>query len=236
VSKFAVILAAAGQSSRYGDPFQKKVFAQIAGKPLWMYAAEAFSGRSDVGQLILVIAAEDRELFNEKYSGHTALLGIQTVVGGAHRADSVLNGLKVVQPECRWVAVHDAARPCLPRTSVDAVFAAAKESGAAILACPCSSTIKRVDSQKQILETVPRTGLWLAQTPQCFETRLLLESYAKHTDPASATDEACLVEALGHPIRVVEGSLLNIKVTTKSDLKFAELALKSLPQARAFPF
>lgn len=236
VSKFAVILAAAGASSRFGDPFQKKVFAQISGKPLWMYAAELFSGRSDVGQLILVIAEDDRELFNEKYSAHAALLGIQTVVGGANRAASVLNGLKAVQPEFRWVAVHDAARPCLSRSSVDAVFAAARESGAAILACPCHSTLKRVNNQKQIVETLPRGGLWLAQTPQCFETQLLLESYKKHPDPGSATDEASLVESLGHSVRIVEDSPLNIKVTTKSDLKFAEVALKSLPQAKAFPF
>lgn len=236
MKQFAVVLAAAGQSSRFGDPFQKKVFTQLSGKPIWMYSAEAFSARSDVGQVILVIAAEDRELFNEKFAGHAALLGIQTVVGGNSRAESVLNGLKAVQPQFRWVAVHDAARPCLPRASIDAVFAAAIESQAAILACPCHSTVKRVDEKQRIVGTVPRQGLWLAQTPQCFETQLLLQAYQQSTDLAGATDEASLVESLGHPVKVIEGSPLNIKVTTKSDLKFAELALKSLPQAKAFPF
>jgi len=236
VSKFAVILAAAGQSTRFGDLFQKKVFSQVGGKPLWMYAAEAFSGRSDVGQLILVIASEDRELFNEKFAGHAALLGIQTVLGGASRAASVYNGLKAVEPQYKWVAVHDAARPCIPRTSVDAVFAAAQETGAAILACQCSSTIKRVDKSQRIVETVPREELWLAQTPQCFETQLLLKGYQDNPDFAHATDEASLVQSIGHAVKVVEGSPLNIKVTTKADLKLVELALKSLPQPKAFPF
>lgn len=236
MSKFAVILAAAGQSSRFGDLFQKKVFSLVGGKPLWMYSAEAFSDRSDVGQLILVIASEDRELFNEKFAGHAALLGIQTVIGGASRAESVYNGLKAVDPKFRWVAIHDAARPCITRTSIDAVFATTQETGAAILACPCQSTIKRVDVRHQIAETVPREGLWQAQTPQCFETQLLLKGYRDSPDFTKATDEASLVQSTGHPVKVVEGSPLNVKVTTKADLKLVELALKSLPQPKAFPF
>lgn len=236
MSKFAVILAAAGQSSRFADPFQKKVFSLLAGKPLWMYSAEAFSSRNDVGQLILVIAAEDRELFNEKFAGHAALLGIQTVMGGTTRAASVFNALQAVKEQCPWVAVHDAARPCVAGLPIDAVFAEARKSGAAILACPCHSTLKRVDSERRIVETVSRENLWLAQTPQCFDIQLLLRGYAQHPDADRATDEASLVEALGHPISVIEGSPLNIKVTTKADLKFAEMALKSPNQPKAFPF
>jgi 2-C-methyl-D-erythritol 4-phosphate cytidylyltransferase len=236
VSEFAVILAAAGQSSRYGDPFQKKVFAPLAGKPMWMYSAELFSNRPDVGQLILVIAAEDRELFNEKFAGHAAMLGIETVVGGQQRSDSVRNALAAVKTSCRWVAVHDAARPCVPSACVDSVFATARQTRAAILAIACHSTVKRVDADQQIQETVPRSGLWLAQTPQCFETELLRQCYNEHPNPSAATDESSLIEACGHPVSVVEGSPLNIKVTTKSDLKFAELALKSLPRNAAFPF
>ena len=235
MSKFAVILAAAGRSSRFGDPFQKKVFATLAGKPLWMHAAERFCKRSDVAQVLLVIAAEDRELFNETHAGHAAMLGVHTVTGGEQRADSVRHALAAVK-DCRWVAVHDAARPCLDTRSIDAVFDAARKSRAAILAIPCHSTLKRVEANQVISGTVSRTGLWLAQTPQCFETELLRQCFQSHPDPSSVTDEASLVEAAGHPVVVVEGSPLNIKVTTKSDLKFAELALKVLPQPKAFPF
>jgi 2-C-methyl-D-erythritol 4-phosphate cytidylyltransferase len=236
VSEFSVVLAAAGRSSRFGDAFQKKVFASLAGKPLWMYSAEFFSKRSDVGQIILVIAEEDRELFKERFAGHAAMLGVQTVVGGTERADSVRNALEVVSSSARWVAVHDAARPCLPAANVDAVFEVARKTQAAILALPCHATVKRVDANQRIVETVPRDGLWLAQTPQCFDVQLLKQSYAKHPKPSAATDEASIVEYFGHSVTVVEGSQLNIKVTTKGDFKFAELALKALPQPRPFPF
>ncbi len=233
---FAVILAAAGKSSRFGDPFKKKVYANIGVKPLWMFAAEAFSKRSDVRQLILVIAPEDKELFNEKFAGNAAMLGIQTVVGGSHRAASVRNGLTAVADDNELVAIHDAARPCLADAWIDAVFTAASQSGAAILATPCHATLKRVDDARHITETVNRDRLWLAQTPQVFRTRLLQDAYAACPDPSSATDEASLVEALGHPVQVIEGSPLNVKVTTQADLRFAEQALKVIPKPKPFPF
>jgi 2-C-methyl-D-erythritol 4-phosphate cytidylyltransferase len=236
VSQFTVILAAAGKSSRFGDPLQKKVFSLLAGKPLWMYSAELFTGRSDVDEVILVIAPEDKDLFNEKFAGHAAMLGIRTVLGGAERAESVRNALETLGEDRPWVAIHDAARPCVSSHSVDAVFEAARQTGAAILAQACHSTVKRVDPSRIIIETVPRDQLWLAQTPQCFKTALLKQCYERHPQPQSVSDEAGLLEACGHPVTVVEGSPLNIKVTTKGDLRFAELALKALPQSKGFPF
>ena len=236
MKEFAVILAAAGKSSRFGDPFKKKVFANIGVKPLWMYAAEAFSRRPDVGQCILVIGPDDKELFNEKYAGNAAMLGIETVIGGAERAQSVLHGLREVRADIPYVAIHDAARPCVADAWIDAVFKTAQQTGAAILATPCYSTLKRVDPTRTIVATVPRQSLWLAQTPQVFRTQILRDAYQAHPDPSSATDEASIVEAFGQAVSVVEGSPLNIKVTTQADLKFAEQALKVLPKANPFPF
>lgn len=236
MSKFAVILAAAGKSSRFADPHTKKVFSPIASKPMWMYSAEAFSKRDDVCQIIIVISPDDKELFNEKFSGNAAMLGIQPVLGGDQRADSVLNGLAVVDENAQFVAIHDAARPCLSDQWIDRVFDAAQKTGAAILATRCSSTLKRVDEKSAIVETVSRDGLWLAQTPQVFETALLREAYAKHSNPSSVTDEAGIVEAMGKTVTCIEGSPLNVKVTTKSDMRFAELALKARPKPKAFPF
>jgi 2-C-methyl-D-erythritol 4-phosphate cytidylyltransferase len=235
-AKFAVILAAAGRSERFGDPYSKKVYTLLANRPVWMYSAEAFSKRDDVGQIILVIAAEDRELFGEKYAANAAMLGIQVVTGGANRADSVLCGLKHVRDDLPMVAIHDAARPCLADPWIDAVFREARQSGAAILATQITNTVKRVDAHDQIVETVPRGGLWLAHTPQAFRTELLREAYAAHPAPSQATDDASIVEHTGHPVKVVPCSLQNIKVTTKADLKLAESALKSLPKANPFPF
>ncbi len=236
MSQFAVILAAAGSSSRFGDPFKKKVFATVGSKPMWMHAAELFSKRKDVGQLIMVIAAADREFFNEKFAGNAAILGIKVVLGGTQRADSVLNGLREVSDDMPYVAIHDAARPCIADIWIDEVFAAAKKTGAAILATPCSSTLKRADANLRIHETVSRHNLWLAQTPQVFKRSTLAEAYARHANPSTATDDASIVEEAGFPVQIVDGSPLNIKVTTKADLKFAELALKALPRPNPFPF
>lgn len=230
MSQFAVILAAAGMSQRFRDPYYKKVVVPLAGRPLWMYAAEAFSNRNDVAQILMVIAPDDREAFVEKFGGNLAMLGAQLVLGGSTRAQSVLNGLKEVRAEIPFVAIHDAARPCISEVWIDAVFAKAKADGAAILATPCNATIKRVDADLKIQATVPRERLWLAQTPQVFRTELLRAAYEKHPNPAQATDDASIVEAYGHPVHIVEGSPLNIKVTTKADMKFAELALKALPK------
>lgn len=236
MAKFAVILAAAGRSERFGDRFTKKVFSLLANRPMWMYSAEAFSKRDDVGQIILVIAPEDREIFADKFAANAAMLGIQVVTGGAERADSVQCGLKHVRDDLPFVAVHDAARPCIATPWIDAVFSEARASGAAILGTPVHATVKRVDQTSQITETVPRRGLWLAQTPQVFRTELLREAYAQHPAASSTTDDAEVVEHTGHPVKVVPCSWLNIKITTRDDMKVAELALKALPKANPFPF
>ncbi len=201
-----------------------------------MYAAEAFSKRRDVAQTILVIAAEDQELFQEKFAGNAAFMGLHVVVGGAERADSVRRGLEAVRDDIPMVAIHDAARPAIASVWIDSVFEAAEKSDAAILAIPCSSTLKRATQEQTVSETVSRQHLWLAQTPQVFKTKLLRDAYARHPNPGSATDDAAIVESTGFPVRLVEGSPLNIKVTTQADLKFAELALKALPKSNPFPF
>jgi len=229
VSKFAVILPAAGRGTRFHDKSYKKPFAPLAGKALWLHAAERFLSRQDVVQTILVIAAADREYFQQKFGANAVVLGLEVVEGGAERADSVAAALKTVKAEAEFVCVHDAARPCLCDAWIDAVFAAAEQSGAAILALPVTATLKRVGASRHILETVSREGLWEAQTPQVFRRRLLVEAYEKRGD-FPATDDAQLVERLGQDVVVVLGSPLNVKVTTKEDLRLAEQALKALPK------
>ncbi|GIW99157.1 MAG: 2-C-methyl-D-erythritol 4-phosphate cytidylyltransferase [Pirellulaceae bacterium] len=235
MSKFAVILPAAGQSRRFNHPLAKKVFVSIRGKPLWLYAAEAFCQRADVVQVLLVIAEADKDLFNERFAANAAMWGIQPVIGGPTRAASVRNALEHVTSAAEFVAVHDAARPCLAPAWIDAVFARAVETGAAILAEPCPATLKRVDSAGHIEATVSRDGVWLAQTPQVFRCDWLKDAYARASNSMEATDEASLVEA-HHRVAVVEGSSLNIKVTRPEDLKLAELALQALPKSVGFPF
>jgi len=227
MSRYAVILPAAGKSSRFGDPWRKKVFVDLAGRPVWVRTAEAFLHHPDVAQTILCIAPDDHAWFREKFAAILAFLNVDVVDGGVERADSVQNALAVVRPEIDRIAVHDAARPLIAKPWIDAVFAAAAESGAAILATPVSSTVKRVD-RGAIVETVDRTRLWAAQTPQAFDRHLLEEAFARR-DGFAATDEAQLVERIGVKVSVVEGSPLNLKITTRDDLRIAAALLPLLP-------
>jgi len=238
VSTFAVILPAAGMSSRFRDAHYKKPFIPLENRAMWLHAAERFVNRDDVKQLIVVIAPEDREEFLAKFAANTAILGIEVVDGGRHRADSVAKALARVRPDIDFVAVHDAARPCLANVWIDKVFAAAETTGAAMLAIPVRGTLKRVRSGV-VAETVDRQDLWEAQTPQVFRRQLLLDAYAQRGELV-ATDDAFLVERLGHAVTIVEGSPINLKVTTKEDLRLAQQALKALPKPKllgpAHPF
>ncbi|MBM3997975.1 MAG: 2-C-methyl-D-erythritol 4-phosphate cytidylyltransferase [Planctomycetes bacterium] len=231
MARFAVILPAAGKSSRFRDPHYKKPFAPLENRAVWLHSVDRFVNRDDVAQVILVIAREDRESFQQKFAANTTILGIDVVLGGATRSESVANGLAKVREDVEFVAVHDAARPCLADAWIDQVFAAAEKAGAAILAIPVAGTLKRVGGDQLARETVSREGLWEAQTPQVFRRDLLIHAHARRGS-FDATDDAQLVERLGHPIAVVTGSPLNLKIATKEDLRFAAHALKGLPKPK----
>jgi len=231
MAKFAVILPAAGRSSRFKDKHYKKPFAILGGRAVWLYSVDRFLNRDDVIQVILVISPEDRDDFNFKFASNVAILGIDVVPGGAERFDSVAAALARVKPEADFVCIHDAARPCLADAWIDEVFSAAVRTGAALFAIPVTGTLKRVRPDLTVEKTVPRDHLWEAQTPQVFRRQLLLDAYA-HRDGEHVTDDAQLVERLGHPVTIVPGSPINLKITTKEDLRLAEQAIKALPKPK----
>src|SRR5689334_3792217 len=142
MAKFAVILPAAGKSSRFGDK-EKKVFANLDGRAVWLRSAELFVNRKDVCQLLVVVAPEDDETFRRRYGAHLSLLGVKIAPGGAERFESVANALTLLDADADFVAVHDAARPCLHPDLIDPVFQAAARVGAALLALPVSETVKK---------------------------------------------------------------------------------------------
>jgi 2-C-methyl-D-erythritol 4-phosphate cytidylyltransferase len=224
-------MPAAGRSSRFHDKNYKKPYAPLANKAVWLHAAEKLLNRDDVKQFILVISPEDHEDFHRKFGANIAIMGIDVVEGGAERHDSVEKALARVKPDIDFICVHDAARPCLSEIWISKVFEAAEKHDAAILAIPVSSTLKRVGKNSTIEETVPRTGLWEAQTPQVFRRQLLLEAHAKRGG-YPATDDAELVERIGHAVAIVQGSPINLKITTNEDLRLAEQALKVIPKPR----
>jgi 2-C-methyl-D-erythritol 4-phosphate cytidylyltransferase len=229
MSHFAVILPAAGRSSRFGGK-EKKPFALLDGRAVWLRTVELFITRNDVCQCLLVVAPEDRELFRTRYAANIAFLDIQIVEGGSERFESVANALGKLKDEVKHVAIHDAVRPCVESAQIDAVFKKATETGAAILGVPIADTIKRVDGQKQVQETLSRQALWLAQTPQVFRRDWMLEAYANRGKLGKEiTDDAQLIEAAGHVVHVVEGSPSNLKITRPSDLSLAKAILQSRP-------
>lgn len=228
MATFAVILPAAGKSSRFRDPHYKKPFVTLGNRAVWLHSADRFQNRDDVKQVLVVVSPEDREDFQSRFGAHLAIQGIEVVAGGAERSDSIAAALAKVRPDIDFVAVHDAARPCLADVWIDAVFQAAEKQGAAILAIPVAGTLKRV-AAGAIVETVPREGLWEAQTPQVFRRQLLLDAYAQRGD-FQATDDAQLVERLGQTVAIVPGSPMNLKITTKEDLRMASQVLNVLPK------
>ncbi|MEM7456946.1 MAG: 2-C-methyl-D-erythritol 4-phosphate cytidylyltransferase [Planctomycetota bacterium] len=228
--QFAVILVAAGRSSRFNDPNFKKPFASLNGKAVWLHSAETFLKRKDIKQMVIVVSPDDRPDFLGRFGPNIAVLGIDIVNGGAQRADSVCAGLSEVVG-CEYVAIHDAARPCIDADLIDRTFNAAIESGAAIPAVPVHSTLKRSASGDTVDETVDRSGLFMAQTPQVFRYDLIKELYDSRGD-FNPTDESSLVEAAGGKVTLVEGSPFNVKITTNGDLSFAGACLKAMPKPK----
>jgi 2-C-methyl-D-erythritol 4-phosphate cytidylyltransferase len=233
MDQIAVIVPAAGKSARFGDPKQKKIYAELCGRAVWLRSVEPFINRDDVTQIILAIAPEDRELFERRYRASVAFMNIKVIDGGDTRCDTVARALELVDPACAYIAIHDAARPCLSHELVDAVFAAAREHGAALLAVPVADTIKRAAAGGTTVETVPRDGLYLAQTPQVFRREILLKAYAQRSrGGGNVTDDCQLVEATGQTCSIVDGSPFNIKITTQSDLKLAAAILPLLEKPK----
>ncbi len=146
-------------------------------------------------------------------------------------SSSVQKGLAKVQAGVELIAVHDAARPCIAEIWIDELFMEAQRSGAAILATPIVSTVKRV-VDGQVQETVEREGLWEAQTPQVCKREFLEAAYTNAENCAQATDEAQLLEWAGYDVQIVKGSPLNRKITTQGDMRFVEMAMRALPKPK----
>jgi len=219
------IIAAAGAGTRMASE-RPKQFLQLAGTPLIFHTLRPFEQCESIHEVIVVLPAEQSAGFLS-LAGKLGLRKIARVVpGGVTRADSVKRGLMAVRSAtAEIVAVHDGVRPFVTVEEIEATVAAAQTDGAAILVAPVTDTIKQVDDQR-ITGTLDRNKLRRALTPQCFRYDLLRRAYqqADVNDP-SLTDESALVEKLGIPVSIVEGSARNIKITTAEDIVIAEAIL-----------
>jgi len=227
VRKVAVIIPAAGAGKRFGGDV-KKPFAQLDNRPVFIRAIELFLNRPDVCQTILTVAPEDYEVVKEKYAANIMIMGLKLVQGGRERFESVQRALAEVTDDAELVCVHDAVRPCVLESWIDKVFEEARKTGAAILAAPLTGTIKRVAGSGVIDATVPREGLYEAQTPQVFRKEVLRKAYAARPADFHPTDDAQLVERIGHPVAIVESDRRNLKITTPGDMTLAAALLKDM--------
>jgi 2-C-methyl-D-erythritol 4-phosphate cytidylyltransferase len=227
VSKTHALIPAAGTGSRVGAALPKQ-YLEIAGRPLLYHALLALAQHSRVEQIFVVLAQGDDHFARCDWRD----LGERIkplYCGGETRAASVFNGLLAARDTIAgsdWVLVHDAARPCLGREELDRLLGELEEDvTGGLLAVPVADTLKRANRDLRVAATEPRANLWLAQTPQMFRYRLLIEAL-RAADPATVTDEASAIEGIGLKPRLVMGDTRNIKVTFPEDLAIAELILR----------
>lgn len=212
--EFTLIIPAAGEGRRLGGD-TAKAFVDLAGAPMICRTMERFDGAAFIAQRVVAVRPGDVEAARK----HLTKWDVTVVEGGALRQHSVAAALR--ETRCAYVAIHDGARPFISQDLIRRVLEAALRTGAAIAAVPVTDTIKRVENGL-IRETVSRDCLWAAQTPQAFRTDLIRRALMGIDGQGiEVTDDARLVEMLGHTVRIVEGERENIKITTPEDLERA---------------
>jgi 2-C-methyl-D-erythritol 4-phosphate cytidylyltransferase/2-C-methyl-D-erythritol 2,4-cyclodiphosphate synthase len=224
------IIAAGGRGARLGGGAPKQL-RDLNGRPMLQRSVDLFVSHPAVDEIVVALPPELVDNPPAYLTG--AAKPLRLVAGGARRQDSVANAFRAASPSADVIVIHDAARPFASADLVSRTIAAAAESGAALAALQARDTVKRVDPARSggrdVLETLPREAIFLAQTPQAFRTNVLADALAFTGD---ATDEAALAERAGHPVRVVDGESSNIKITTAEDLVVAEAIARTGKPAR----
>lgn len=229
--KVAAIIAAAGLGQRMGGQTPKP-YLRLAGKPILTHTLEIFEKAPEVHEVTVVVHPDDLELCqDEVISPFTFKKVLRLVPGGKERQDSVYHALKTLQREddLEVVLVHDGVRPFITQEQIRAVIQGARRHGGAVLGWPAQDTLKRVNAQGEILQTLDRQDVWQIQTPQAFLAGLLWRAFVDaYSRNFLGTDDASLLEEIKHSVVVLPGSPFNLKITTPEDLKLAEALLPML--------
>ncbi len=214
-----VVIPAAGLGSRFSQQ-RPKQYWRVAGLPLLEHTLGLFINQTWVKGVIVAISDNDPYF---KQLSPSIQRQVTTVTGGDSRAQSVMNALKHISLYAQvndWVLVHDAVRPCLHNRDLEALRQLHTDPVGGILAKRVVDTLKRVNADHQISQTIEREGLWHAQTPQMFRLGLLTQALEKESSLQTITDEASAIEALGHMPRVVSSLYPNPKLTYSADLAY----------------
>ena len=226
--KIGAVIVAGGSSIRFGGDVPKQ-FRQVCGRPMLSWTISRFQASERVSQIIVVVA-EDHLLFTaEKVVDPFGFDKVTNIVkGGSTRQESVANGLKALPISTEYVAIHDGARPLTSPSDIDRVIETAIKERAAILAAPVADTVKRA-ADGYIIATLDRSRLYGAQTPQVFQSDLIMESHKAMEESEGEpvpTDDSELIEARGFKVKLVEPKEINLKVTTRDDLEIVEAILR----------
>jgi 2-C-methyl-D-erythritol 4-phosphate cytidylyltransferase len=216
----SAIIVAAGASQRMGFD---KLLSLIGDKPVIAHSIGRFQQCDRIDEVILVVRSDRRTEFQKVVDAFGFAKVSRLVDGGSERHLSVWNGISQVSKECEIVAVHDAARPLITPDLIGRSVTLARECGAVSLAAPIVETLKRADLEQNVTGSVDRSGLWAMQTPQVFRFDWLLEAYKRIVDSGrSVTDEVSALQESGYPVRLLQNTDWNIKITFPRDLDLAE--------------
>ena len=205
----------------------KKPYLKLAKKPILAHTIQRFEQNTAVDAIFVIVDPADFSECRKTVLEPYPFTKVQELVaGGETRQMSVYNGVRALSTDVDFVIVHDGVRPFVTDETIFACLTAADECGAAVAAVPVKDTIKVADENSFIIQTPERERLWAVQTPQVFRKSLLEEAHqAAQERQFIGTDDAALVEQLGFPVKLVEGSYTNLKITTPVDLQIAEVLL-----------
>lgn len=225
-----------GDSATGGEGNLPKQFLLLGDKPILAHTIDKFERCELIDEILLVVPKDYPEYCSQTIVNKYSFKKIRRIVcGGKERQDSVYLGLKACPKSTSIVVIHDGVRPLISPEKISESIKLCKQKKAVILAIPAKETIKRVEGGS-VITTLDRKKLWLVQTPQVFEYKLILDAYEKaREDDFTATDDSILVERLGHEIVVLEGEYDNIKITTAEDLAIAERLLEMKKKKDASP-
>lgn len=225
--KTVAIIPAAGVGKRMGLQ-RGKPFLLLGGRPILVHTLEVFEKEKEISEIILVVSPEELEYSAEEIVEKYKLNKVKRIVpGGKERQDSVYNGFKAIRNPVKYVMIHDGVRPFVTGRLLRGSIEMAKTKGGVVVAVPVKDTIKKVSKEGIIEETLERRNLWAIQSPQVFKYEIINKAYLKaYQDEFYGTDDASLVERIGHKVEVLMGSYENIKITTQEDLVLAEMILR----------
>ncbi|MBN2062470.1 MAG: 2-C-methyl-D-erythritol 4-phosphate cytidylyltransferase [Deltaproteobacteria bacterium] len=230
MEKVAAIIPAAGAGVRMRGKVPKQ-FLEFCGRPVLSYTLDKFQGCTGIDVIFLVAPAEHLEFCRTEIVSRYGFSKVRKIVsGGEKRQDSVRNGLEATEGAYELILIHDGARPFVEIPLIESVIAAARVERAVITALPARDTVKEIDGQGIVVRTYKRSQVWLAQTPQAFRYEDIMKAHrrAVEEDWGEVTDDSSLLEKMGIPVKVLNGSEKNIKVTTPGDVAFANFMQKRI--------